>query len=94
MQPSEPGQPIQSSVIQPTSTDLPPVMETSTMTSAEGSTTSTISNTPTIANNLEPGRYVVMYCISIVCTYVHTYIYIESLILCRHIYIYNFIVKK
>ena len=71
MQPSEPGQPIQSSVIQPTSTDLPPIMETSTMISAEGSTT--ISNTPTIANNLEPGRYVVMYYISIVCTYVHTY---------------------
>ena len=54
MQPSEPGKPVQSSVIQPTSTDLPPIMETSTMISAEGS--ATISNTPTLANNLEPGK--------------------------------------
>ena len=52
MQTSEPGQPVQSSVIQPTSTDLPLIMETSTMTSAEESTT--ISNTPTLA--VEPGK--------------------------------------
>ena len=57
MTPSETGQSVPSDVIQPTSTDRPQIItETSTMTSAEGSTT--VSNTPTIANNLEPGRYI------------------------------------
>ena len=57
---AETGQSVPSNVIQPTSTDRSQIiMETSTMTSAEGSTT--INNTPTIANNLEPGRYVGRY---------------------------------
>ena len=58
--PSETGLSVPSNVIQPTSTDRPQIItETSTMTSAEGSTT--ISNTPTVANNSEPGRYVGRY---------------------------------
>lgn len=76
MQLPEPGQPVRSSVIQQTSTDLPSIIETSTMTSAEGSTT--INNTPTLANNLEPGNICSYICRHCIYAYLYLQIYNQN----------------